>query len=1023
MGKRLWACFLTVLLLVTVWAVPIWGADGESLDEALQGIVTYYEDNKTDLDNWEEVVGLSEAGVDLSAGPWGLPDWDIDALDQDSYPADYATIILGMWAAGEDPMDAGGRDLTAELADLQDEDGNFGTRLHDTIWSMVALDRAGASYDTAAASAYLLAQQTSDGGWALGGDSADPDMTGFALIALGSHQDEDGVRNGINAALYCLQDLQLDSGGFSSGIENTESIASVIRGLVACDEDIIGEDWIKTDQTMIDALFAFQLEDYSFAHGEGGSSNAMATRQALIAVADMVNAGIDYTIGGGGDGGDDPEEATVRVRVEGAADELLDAEVDVAGSALDALVAAAGAGNVTAPGGFVSEILGESGQNNVAPGIDTSWFYYVVRDGGIEPNAFDYGPDGYPVEDGDEVIFYIGAYDSSTWAGKTYLPVVSVSPDNPTAGGSLTISITAWKYDWMTGLQELSDDEKTAIGEYTVTAAGDEYTSSGGQVTIDDLTAGTLDYQISNAGEYGYPDVVACKGSVTVEEDTQSPTQTDYITVKIAVVGGAGNLLYGPREVKVYDSDEYGYTAMGALDATGLSWTMSNSADGFITEIGGEENEGMNGWMYSINGTNPSDVPMYEDVEDGDKVIFWYSMDITEDGPSWDDVLDLSDNPPSHPEGLREAKLIFSRYEYELKSLKKESEVWNQENRLSPSELKRLKKMLDGNRVDFTGDIDEEGGYLVDSDDMEVAILVPENAVDRSLTITIEELAAGEAQQQIGIKILSSVYEFGPSPLEFNKPVTICFKVAIDEDVDLDSLTPAWWDEANQKWVPIPAIIDLEYGLVIFRVDHFSQYALLSIGPVPAAAAPRVTFPDVGEDMAWARDAIEILAGQGIIMGTDAGLFEPHRPITRAEFIQIIANARGLEPSTGLDGIFSDVYPVDWFAPAVVAAFNNRIVTGSPDGTFKPGQEISRAEVAVIFANMSPETVIDQIAGLSYQDIHTIPTWAFRAVKFTHQQGLMSGYEDGTFRGNGPLTRAEAAVIMYNYLNLIAADQ
>ena len=86
-------------------------------------------------------------------------------------------------------------------------------------------------------------------------------------------------------------------------------------------------------------------------------------------------------------------------------------------------------------------------------------------------------------------------------------------------------------------------------------------------------------------------------------------------------------------------------------------------------------------------------------------------------------------------------------------------------------------------------------------------------------------------------------------------------------------------------------------------------------------------------------------------------------------------------------------------------------------------RRVSRAEVAVIFANMSPETVIDQIAGLSYQDIHTIPTWAFRAVKFTHQQGLMSGYEDGTFRGNGPLTRAEAAVIMYNYLNLIAADQ
>lgn|GEM_PF-4121812 len=1022
MVKRLGVLILATLLFIASFTVPALGTDGITLEQSLHQIVSYYENNKTTLDNWEEVAGLSLAGEDLSADSWQLPDWDIALLDESSYPADYAKTILGMLAADQDPRDADGRDIVTELVGLQDtQNGNFGERLNDTIWSIIALDTAGASYNVSDAVAYLIDKQTSDGGFVLSGNIADPDMTGFALMALAPHMDEEGVVAAVDQAQECMKNMQLDSGGFSSGAENPESIASVIRGLVACKEDITADDWMKNGNTMIDALYAFQLEDYSFAHIAGGSSNAMATRQALIAVADMVNADISYTIGGGNND-PDPEEATVRIRVEGATDELLDKEVTVAGTALEALQAAAGEENVSAPGGFVSKILGESGHTGVVPGTDTGWFYYVIREGEIEASAFNEGPSSYLVEDGDEVIYYIGAYDSTTYANKTYLPVVTVSPATPTVGQSLTISLAAKKYNWQTGLQDLTAAEAAAIGNYTVAVDGNEYTSSNGQVTISNLTQGTLDYMVSTDNDEGYPDVVTYKGSVEV--GSNDPVGDNDITVRIAVVGKKGELLYEPDSVQLSEDDEFGLTAMSALEATGLSWSFSDSWDGFIDEIAGEENEGMNGWMYSINEETASDVPMNVSVSAGDKVIFWYSTDPMEDGPTWDDILNSADGTPL---GLtedteEEIKSILNNYSTELANWRATGsnglKILNLDKRMSQSVVQDLQAELKENEVDIS---EEVGSAEVVLADKEVYMWVPEDVLDEDWELTIKELTSHSELKQFAIQAAGSVYEFGPSGTQFDELVTIAIKVPVTEDMNVDKLAVAWYDKSSQQWIPIPGIFDLENGLIIFQTDHFSSFAVINL-PDPVINLPdRVSFADVGDDMAWAKDAIEILAGQGIINGTGQGLYEPNRSISRAELVQLVANAMRWETEEYKNGLFNDVNSSDWFAPAVASAYKNKIVAGYPDGTFKSNNSISRNEVAEIFYNMQGTTDSSNEVDLVYKDLANIPAWALNSVKFAHKQGLMKGYEDETFQGNNPLTRAEAAVILYSYLNSISS--
>ncbi|RCJ20039.1 S-layer protein [Nostoc sp. ATCC 43529] len=115
---------------------------------------------------------------------------------------------------------------------------------------------------------------------------------------------------------------------------------------------------------------------------------------------------------------------------------------------------------------------------------------------------------------------------------------------------------------------------------------------------------------------------------------------------------------------------------------------------------------------------------------------------------------------------------------------------------------------------------------------------------------------------------------------------------------------------------------------------------------------------------------------------------------------------------------FSDVQPNYWAQPFIRGLAARNIVTGYPDGTFRPEQPVDRDEFAAIIRKAFNQPPIRQIqSGAVYKDIPA-NYWATRPIEEAYQQGFMAGYPGGYFRPNQPVSKIEAIVALSKGLNL-----
>lgn len=112
----------------------------------------------------------------------------------------------------------------------------------------------------------------------------------------------------------------------------------------------------------------------------------------------------------------------------------------------------------------------------------------------------------------------------------------------------------------------------------------------------------------------------------------------------------------------------------------------------------------------------------------------------------------------------------------------------------------------------------------------------------------------------------------------------------------------------------------------------------------------RGDFSDVDRSNPFFRH-IQTARRHGIVSGYSDGRFGVNDPVTRAQAAKIIMNAFGFTPVAPSEPTFPDVGPNDWFFTPVETLYANGVVKGNPDGTFKPGSIMNRAEAAVMINN------------------------------------------------------------------------
>ena len=151
------------------------------------------------------------------------------------------------------------------------------------------------------------------------------------------------------------------------------------------------------------------------------------------------------------------------------------------------------------------------------------------------------------------------------------------------------------------------------------------------------------------------------------------------------------------------------------------------------------------------------------------------------------------------------------------------------------------------------------------------------------------------------------------------------------------------------------------------------------------------------------------------ISGYGNHIIAPDKEITRSEAAQMLCNLLLYPPETA-ESRFSDVTPGEWYADAVNSLSQIGIFNGYGDGTFRPGQNITRAEYVKALTSCVPAVEADN----PFSDVKSTH-WAYRNILTAISKQWINGYEDGTFRPDQTITRAEAVTILNRALKRTGA--
>ena len=184
--------------------------------------------------------------------------------------------------------------------------------------------------------------------------------------------------------------------------------------------------------------------------------------------------------------------------------------------------------------------------------------------------------------------------------------------------------------------------------------------------------------------------------------------------------------------------------------------------------------------------------------------------------------------------------------------------------------------------------------------------------------------------------------------------------------------------------------------------------------PAATPAPKQNPFTDVKES-SWYYDTVLRAYSEGIVNGTSATGFEPNLVATRGQVVTFLYRMMGQPEVTGSAG-FTDLTQ-DYYKGAVNWAALNGVVNGATATTFQPNGAITREQLAAMLYRLAGSPRVD--GSLSkFTDAGKVSSYARDAMIWVTANGIVSGYTDGTVRPGNSATRAEVCAMLMRYKDL-----
>lgn len=172
----------------------------------------------------------------------------------------------------------------------------------------------------------------------------------------------------------------------------------------------------------------------------------------------------------------------------------------------------------------------------------------------------------------------------------------------------------------------------------------------------------------------------------------------------------------------------------------------------------------------------------------------------------------------------------------------------------------------------------------------------------------------------------------------------------------------------------------------------------------------------------WAKDYIGILAAMDKVGGIGKDMYDPEGQLTRAQFLAFLAKATdGIDIKKSQDAGFIDVDSKEWFYSYVNWGYAEGIVSGVGENKFNPNDPITREQMTVMLCKYAvfQRYALPQKEGVSmdFEDKNMISPWAIDYVSTVVGSEMMRGMGDNFFEPRGIATRAQAAKIIYEYID------